>query len=152
MAFISSTDVTTAMSGVEEQFNFYSRPITIYKQAVQNIVSQPTNVLYGYEPDAQSTNSEITYTSVSSIVSGLVIYPFKNRNSSNQGYIDNKIVLDPNKTYVKLKVQGKNYLMNGDRTEKLEFDGQTWNLDSQGYQVQTFHTLNYYYFDVKGTN
>lgn len=151
MAFISSTDVTTAMSGVEEQFNYYAKPIVIYKETVQNIVNQPNNVLYGYSPDSQSTNSEITYTSVNNTYSGLIIYPFKVRNQQG-ALFDNKIVLKNDATYVKLKQQGRDYVMNGNKTEKLEFDGQTWNLEGGKYQVQTFHLLNYYYFEVKGTN
>ena len=151
MAFISSTQVAIATGQAMAQFDFFCRPIIIYKQPTENVVSAPSDVLYGYGEE-QATNSQVTYTNVSATHSGIIIYPFKNRNNLQGGYIDNKIVLDPNKTYIKVKQAGRDYILNGNKTEKLEFDGQTWNLESQRYQVQTYCGLNFYYFATEGTN
>lgn len=153
MSLIPSSDfVAQATGAVMAQFNYVARPITIYKEPIQNIISQPANPLYGYGVESQSTSSEITYTSVSAVHSGIIIYPFKNRNQQSQMF-DNKMILNPNATYIKLKEDGKNYILNGQKNEKLEFDSQTWNFtEGNKFQVQTFLSMSFYYFEVKGTN
>lgn len=151
MAFIPESQVTIATGQILAQFDWASRAITIYKEPTQNIISQPVNPLYGYGGDEQSNSSEITYTSVSAVHSGIIIYPFETRNQSSSLF-DNKVILKNDATYIKLKQNGRDYLMNGTKNEKLEFDGQTWNLEGGKYQVQTFCGLNFYYFEVKGTN
>lgn len=153
MSLLPSSNFTTMATGeIFQQFLFFSRPIKIYKEPAQTINSEPTSLLYGYPPDSQSNNTQITYNSESQIFSGLIIYPFKNRNNQNQMF-DNKIILNNNSTYVKLTREGKDYIQNGTKNEKIEFDGQTWNFnDSMKYQTQTFLNLQFYYFEVKGTN
>ena len=47
-------------------------PITIHKEPIKTIVTPPSNPLYGYGDDAQSTSQEITYTNVNSIFSGQI--------------------------------------------------------------------------------
>jgi len=152
MSFIpSSSFVTQATGAIYAQFLWASRPIKIYKEPIQTIISQPSNSLYGYETDAQSTNQEITYTENSAIYSGIIIYPLKTKNQNSQLF-DSKIILNPNTTYIKLEEHGKNYILQ-DRIEKLEFDSQTWNFtEGNKFQVQTYCGLNFYYFEVKGTN
>ena len=153
MALLPSANfVVQATGSVMAQFNYAARPITIYKEPTQNIISNPQNILFGYSPDSQSNSSQITYSSVSATYSGLILYPLKARNQQNQAF-DNKVLINNNSTYIKVTESAKNYIQNGTKNEKLEFDGQTWNFnDSMKYQVQNYLGLVFYYFEVKGTN
>ncbi len=125
------------------------KEITIYKEPIKNIIVSPQNPLFGYGDDTQSSNTEITYTPVSGIYSGQVLYPFKNRGGSSS--FDNRIILESNSTYLKFQENAANYINNGEKTEKLEFDGKSWNIEP-GEQIQTFLGLQFYYFEVKATN
>jgi hypothetical protein len=148
----TSSFVTQATGAVVAQFNYVARPIKIHKEPLQTIVSQPANPLFGYEPDAQSISSEMTYTEISATYSGLIIYPLKTRNQ-NSKYFDNNIIINPNSTYIKLKEDGKNFILNGQKNLKLEFDSQTWNFtEGNKFQVQNYLGLQFYYFEVNGTN
>ena len=153
MALLPSLSQVASYTGaVIANFNYFARPITIYKEPPQTIVSNPSNLLYGYSPESQTTNSEIALSSEFAIHSGLIIYPFKVRNQQSQMF-DNKVVLNPNSTYIKLREAGKNYIMDGRTNEKLEFDSQTWNFtEANKFQVQNFLGLQFYYFEVKATN
>lgn len=149
---IPQSIIDTRTGDVYSQFLFFSRPITIHKEPIQNIVSAPSNPLFGYEGDSQSTINEITYTPVYNTFSGLMVYPFKSK-SNIFGSFDNKIMLNPNSIYIKLTQDGRDYIKTGGKIEKIEADGETWNL-VEGYkaQQQNFLGLKFYYFEVKGTN
>jgi hypothetical protein len=145
----STNFVNVATGSIMEQFNYLARPIVIYKQSTETIISNPTNVLYGYNPLNQTTNSEITLSSVSQTFSGLVLYPLKSRGNSSANF-DNKLMLEDNKTYLKVKRDCADYLNNGMITEKLEVDGMTWNTEGNA-QIGTYLGLQFYYYQIKAT-
>lgn len=146
---IANSTIESFTGSVYTQFLYFSQPITIYKEPIKNIISQPSNPLYGYNFDDQSTNQEVTYTSQSQVVSGLIIHNFKSKNQQNQ-YIDNKIALAEGKSYVKLKQDGFDYIKNGQNTQKIECDNATYNV-TEKWQPQNFLGLKFYYFEIEQT-
>ncbi len=148
---ISQNTIDVRTGQVYEQFLFFSRPIVIHKEPIQNIVSAPTNPLYGYGMEPQTTNSQITYTPVYDTFSGLMIYPFKAKNET-VGMFDNKLQFNPNSIYIKVSQDGRDYIKTGGKIEKIEADGESWNLvDGYKAQQQNYLGLKFYYFEVKGT-
>lgn len=151
MSFLPSSNFASMASGsILEQFNYFARPITIYKQPVETIVNNPSNLLYGYDNVSQTTNSQISLTEEYRTFSGLMIYPFKNKGSSN-GMFDNKIVLEDNKTYIKILPETFSYINNGTKTQKIVVDGLTWNIGSK-IQPANFFGLLFYYQELIATN
>jgi hypothetical protein len=151
MALLPSTNTVTAFTGeVMAQFNYFSRPITVYKQPQETIVNNLNlNPLFGYSPLSQTTNSNITLAAQSQIFSGLVLYPLKSRGSST-AIFDNKLLLEDNKTYLKVLSACSDYINNGTKTEKVEVDGGTWNIEGNA-QIGRFLGLQFYYYQIKAT-
>jgi hypothetical protein len=123
--------------------------VIIHKEPLQTIISNPQNLFPGYG-DSTTSNQEISYTPVNRTFSGQVIYPQKERGSRNI-YLDDKIQLDPNKTYLRAKEDVNNYLRDGRKTEKIEVDGKVWNYDGMR-QEQNFLNLKFFYFEITATN
>jgi len=149
---ISQDTIDVRTGQVYEQFLFFARPITIHKEPIQNIVAAPQNPLFGYGLAPQTTESQVTYTPVSQTFSGLIIYPFKNKNGQINEF-DNKIFLNPDSAYIKVAQDCRDFIKSGGKVEKIEADGETWNL-ANGYksQQQTYLGLKFYYFEIKGTS
>lgn len=151
MALLPNTDFVTRATGeMIAQYNYFSRPIVIYKQPIQVISNPPEHVLNGYDSFSQSTNQQVSLTEESRTFSGLMIYPLKNKGNI-QGTFDNKIVLDPNGTYMKILPEVFAYLNNGVKTEKVIADGITWNLGDK-IQPANYLGLLFYYQELKATN
>lgn len=145
----TATFATAATGEVLSQFNYFSRPVIIYKEAQETIVNPPDNFLYGYDPATQTDNTQITLSGVSQTFSGLIIPPLKSRGNST-AIFDNKIFLDDNKTYLKLLSPAKNYIENGVKTEKLEVDGLTYNIEGTA-QTAYYLGLQFFYYQIKTT-
>jgi hypothetical protein len=151
MALLPSTNFVSMATGeVMAQFNYFARPIIIYKQLSQTIVDEPQDPLFGYSPVSQSDNSQVTLAEESQTFSGLMIYPFKNKGGTNPNF-DTKIVLDPNATYVKILPSVFTYINNGIKTEKIVADGITWNVGDK-IQPANYLGLLFYYQELKATN
>jgi hypothetical protein len=127
-------------------------PVTIYKTPLEVINSAPTNLLYGYSDTSQTTNEQIFLTPVYQTFSGQIIYPKRPRGGNNNAYFDNKLSLDPNSTYLRSKGEEiYNYINDGQKVEKIEADGKSWNYTNVTQQ-QNFLNLRFYYFEIKATN
>ena len=124
-------------------------PVTIHKEPIQNIISNPQNLLPGYG-DSSTSSQEVTYIAVNQTFSGQIIYPQKARGGRDV-YFDNKIQLDKNKTYLRARDDVYNYLNDGRKVEKIEVDGKTWNYAGTTQQ-QNFLNLKFYYFEISATN
>ena len=124
-------------------------PVTIHKEPIQNIVSNPQNLLFGYG-DLSTSAQEITYVPVNAVFSGQVIYPQKAQGSRDI-YFDNKIQLDKNKTYLRGKKDIYNYMTDGRKVEKIEVDSKTFNYAGT-MQRQNFLGLEFFYFEIAATN
>lgn len=152
MSFNISQDTVDIRTGdVHDQFLYFSRPVTIHQEPIQNVISEPENFIFGYSADSQTTDSQITYTPVYDVFSGLIIYPFKAK-SQSLGMFDNKLQLNPNNIYLKVRKDARDYIKTGGKVEKIEADEETWNL-VEGFKVQqqNYLGLKFYYFEVKGT-
>lgn len=149
---IQQSQIDTRTGEVHAQFLFFADEIVIHNQAIETIISEPQNPLYGYGAGPQSTSDQITYIPVSQSFSGLVVYPLKSK-GNEIAMFDNKIVLNPNAVYIKVLKDGRDFIKTGGGVQKIEADDETWNL-VEGYkaQKQSYLGLNFYYFELKGTN
>lgn len=146
---ISTNDVYIRTGAVDQLFSLTSREFTIYKEPIKTIVSNISDSIYGYG-DTQATNEEITFTPIYQSFSGRMIYPSKNQGNS-KAIFNNKVNLNPNSTYIKMRSDAFSYLNNGTKTELIKFDGASWNF-TDVFQLQNYLGLQFYYVEVEGTN
>lgn len=134
---------------INDLFNLTSREFTIYKEPIKNINIIPSDPLYGYG-DIQVSNEEISYTPVYQTFSGRLIYPLKNQGSSKDLF-DNKVKLEPNATYIKMRPEAFNYLNNGNKTELIKLNNASWK-PNDIFQIQNYMGLIFYYVQVEGVS
>lgn len=150
MPSLVSTSETNFRTGIlNDLFDTFKRQIVIFKEPTQTITPITSNVLFGYE-ETSVANNAVSYTPVSGIFSGQILYALRSR-KDNPRTIDNKIILNPNSTYIKVKRDARDYIKNGTKTEAVSFDDTIWNIESSE-QVQDFLGLRFYYFELKATN
>lgn len=147
-SLVSSSEILIRTGSLNDLFDTVKREIVIFKEPIQTINQSTSNVLFGYE-EASNINS-ISYSPVSGIYSGQILYAYRSR-KEGQKTIDNKVILNPNSTYIKVKEDARNYIKNGTKTEALYFDDAMWNIEGSE-QIQNYLGLKFYYFEVKGTN
>ncbi len=124
-------------------------PVTIYKEPLKTVNASPSNFLPGYG-DASASQQEVTFVPQFQVFSGQIIYPNSPKGGANF-YFDTKIKLDPNSVYLRSKGEDIfNYLSDGQKIEKIEGDGKTWNYKGKT-QIQNFLDLKYYFFELEAT-
>jgi hypothetical protein len=148
-SLVSATETYIRTGALNDLFDTVKRQIVIFKEPTQTINQTSANPLVGYE-ETSIQNSDVSYTPVSGIYSGQVIYARLTR-QDNPRTIDNKIILNPNSTYIKVKRDARNYIKNGTKTEAISFDDTLWNIEGSE-QVQDYLGLQFYYFELKATN
>jgi hypothetical protein len=150
MAINISELTKTAFTGAfNDLFDLFSTEIIINKEPIKTVVENTLAPLYGYGDT--SSNTQVTYQPVSGTFSGWILY--ERGQFGQQSFIDDaklKIRLDPNKNYIKLKQDGRDFILNDGKVESIMFDQKIWNL-TEDFEIQNYLGLQYYYFGVKGT-
>ncbi len=146
-SLVSTSEIAFRTGALNDLFDTVKRSIIIFKEPIQTI-NTSSNVLFGYEET--SASDSVTFTPVSGTYYAQILYPRVSRNNSART-IDNKIILNPNSTYIKVKRDARDYIKNGTKTEALSFDDALWNIEGSE-QVQNYLGLQFYYFEVKGTS
>lgn len=147
---LSQTTINSFTGAFGNLFNtLATTEITVYKEPIKVINNTSINLLPGYTEEVTDIQ-DVTYTPRFQTFSGIAIYPIKSKGSKGAGFLNDKINLNPNQTYIKVSSECRDYIMN-DKTENIQFNGETylWNGTTQ---VQNYYGLRYYYFELNATS
>tara|TARA_Y100001938_G_C8091270_1_gene435226 strand:- start:1730 stop:2170 length:441 start_codon:yes stop_codon:yes gene_type:complete len=140
MASLISDDEKKILTGVfGDVFDTFKRQIDVYKEPVKTIDTINESALFGYGEEANITN--YTYTVQSGSFSGVISYQDK-QDQNYYSELNGPIPMGD----VRIKVQQdcRDFIANG-KTEKIEFDGKSWNVISDD-SVQRFLDSTFYVY------
>ena len=140
MASLISDDEKKILTGVfGDVFDTFKWQIDVYKEPVKTIDTINESALFGYGEEANITN--YTYTVQSGSFSGVISYQDK-QDQNYYSELNGPIPMGD----VRIKVQQdcRDFIANG-KTEKIEFDGKSWNVISDD-SVQRFLDSTFYVY------
>jgi hypothetical protein len=147
-SLLTSNQITVFTGIFADHFSTFSREgarqITVHKEPLKTLnVSTPLPV-YGYE---SSNETSYSYTPVYSSFPAIIVYtPVQQTKELEE--LKNSI----NKGEVRIKVEQdcRDYIEDGRKTERVEFDGKSYNMISSD-GVQNFLGLIYYIYKLENT-
>jgi len=143
-SFIGAGDQTWYEDAADTWFETFKKSITINKEPIKNIVQNSTNQMLGYQEDSNIV--DYTYTPRNQSFDAVVKY---NPIDNLQENLEIKIKFIDQSVEIYVKEDAKNYI-NTDKTEKITFDGKTFNLFSTSI-VKNYFDNNYYVYYLKET-
>jgi hypothetical protein len=143
-SFLNSTDKTWFEAAADTWFETFKKTITVHKEPIKNIVQSTTNQMLGYQEDSNIV--DYTYTPRNESFDAVVKY---NPIDNLQENLEIKIKFIDQSVEIYVKEDAKNYI-NTDKTEKITFDGKTFNLFSTSI-VKNYFDNNYYVYYLKET-
>lgn len=125
MASLISSGEKAALSGVfDDVFDTFSRNIVIYKEPVKTVASINESNIFGYGDSSNQVN--YSYTAQSGTYPATIQYSDQ---QSQKYYTEMGGAIPKGDVRIKVKGDCKSYIENG-KTEKIEFDGKSWDLVS----------------------
>jgi hypothetical protein len=143
-SFLNSTDKTWFENAADTWFETFKKTITVHKEPIKNIIQSTTNQMLGYQEDSNMV--DYTYTPRNQSFDAVVKY---NPIDNLQENLEIKIKFIDQSVQIYVKEDAKNYI-NTDKTEKITFDGKTFNLFSTSI-VKNYFDNNYYVYYLKET-
>lgn len=139
-SLLNETEKNNLTPLIEDLFDTFARDITIHKQPKKNIYQSINNSMIGY--GETSIQENIEYIPESKIFKAKIKY----NNDQDLAQIK-ELANFLSKGIVKIKVRqdARDYILNGTKTEKIEFDGKSFNIISDE-AVKKFFNTTYYIF------
>lgn len=146
-SLISAQEVTDFHQAINDHFDTFKRNITVHKEPIKKIISSPTSSgpILGYEDNA--ITERIEYIPRNQSFDAIVNYEANKGNIRDS--VDLKIFMSSNLVSIKVKKEARDYILT-DKTEKITFDGKSFNLLSQDI-VKNYLGLSYYFFYLEET-
>jgi hypothetical protein len=137
---LSATDKANFQTSILDIFDTFQKAIKIHKEAIRKIVTvNSDSTLPGYNESSDITNYELT--PVSKDFYALVNY---NRRQETGVADEVGIVIPEGQVMIKVQQEARDYIMNG-KTERIEFDGKSFNLISRD-SVRDYFGMKIYIF------
>jgi hypothetical protein len=131
-------------SNFNDLFDTLSRDIVIYKEPIKNITSVNQTPIFGYPGD--QLPESVTYTPVYATYKARIFYGNPEEDLIGLG---SEIKNPKAVARIRVKSETKDYIENG-RTEKITFDGKSWNVQ-YGFVVKRYVDESYYEYMMKET-
>jgi len=139
-SLLNETEKNNLTPLIEDLFDTFARDIIIHKQPKKNISQSINNSMIGYGESSIEENME--YIPESKIFKAKIKY------NNDQDLVQIKELANfLSKGIVKIKVRqdARDYILNGTKTERIEFDGKSFNIISDE-AVKKFFNTTYYIF------
>jgi len=123
MASLISTGEKATLTGIfNDIFDTFKRDIVVYKEPVKTVASINESNLFGYGDASNQVN--YTYTAQSGSYEAIIRYADQQQQDY---YSDLNGAIAKGDARIKVKKECRDFIENG-RTEKIEFDGKSWNV------------------------
>ena len=146
MASLISDAEKTKLAGMfNDIFDTFKRDIVIYKEPKKIINTINTSKLFGYGDHSDVVNYE--YVPVSKTFSAIVKY---NEKQTTNFVEEINTQISMGTANIKVQKDCRDFIMNG-KTEKVTFDGKTFNVVSDDAVKSFLNATEYYLFQVEVT-
>jgi hypothetical protein len=123
MASLISTGEKATLTGIfNDIFDTFKRDIVVYKEPIKTVASINESNLFGYGDASNQVN--YTYTAQSGSYEAIIRYADQQQQDY---YSDLNGAIAKGDARIKVKKECRDFIENG-RTEKIEFDGKSWNV------------------------
>ncbi len=123
MASLISTGEKATLTGIfNDIFDTFKRDIVVYKEPVKTVASINESNLFGYGDASNQVN--YTYAAQSGTYQAIIRYADQQQQDY---YSDLNGAIAKGDARIKVKQECRDFIENG-RTEKIEFDGKSWNV------------------------
>jgi len=146
-SILSANDITKFQNAVNNHFDTFKRTIVVHKEPIKKIISNVNNgQTLGYEEN--SIVQKIEYIPRNQQFEAIINYNTARQKLGRENE-DIKLFISSNTVGLKVKPEARDYIIN-DKTEKITFDGKSYNLLSKDI-VKNYFGLIYYTFYVEET-
>ena len=143
-SLISESEKENLVKIFTDVFDTFKREVVVHKEPIKVVNQINLTQIFGY--DEFSNESNYDYETNNKTIYGVVRY------SNNHGFADidkNAINYVEGDASLKVDKTGRDFINTG-RTEKIVFDGKSFNIDGQEI-VQRFLDSEFYIFNLKFT-
>lgn len=144
-SFISAGDEAWFSEMATQWFDTFKRQITIHKEPIKKIINNIDTQLFGYGQQGQTNSQQIEYIPRSENFNAVVKYG--NNQDLNLLPDINSYVTAQNYVTMIVDYTARDYIIK-EKTEKIVFDGKSFNVISNG-TVKYFFSKEYYEFILK---
>lgn len=139
-SLLNETEKNNLTPLIEDLFDTFARDIIVHKQPKKNISQSINNSLAGY--GETSIQENIEYIPESKSFKAKIKY---NNDQELAKINDLNNLISKGIVKIKVRQDARDYILNGTKTEKIEFDGKAFNIVSDE-AVKKFFNTTYYIF------
>jgi len=139
-SLLNETEKNNLTPLIEDLFDTFARDIVIHKQPQKNISQSIHNSMHGY--GESSIEENIEYIPESKIFKAKIKY---NNDQELEKIKDLNNFISKGIVKIKVRQDARDYILNGTKTERIEFDGKSFNIISDE-AVKKFFNTTYYIF------
>jgi len=144
-SFISANDEAWFSEAATQWFDTFKRLITVHKEPIKKIKNNIDTQLFGYGQQGQASSQQIEYIPRSQDFYAVVKYA--NNQDLNLLVDIQSYVASQNYATMIVDSMARDYITK-EKTEKIAFDGKSFNVISNG-TAKYYFTKEYYEFIVK---
>lgn len=146
-SLLNAEEISNYQTAINNHFDTFKRTIVIHKEPIKKIISNINNgQTLGYEEN--SIIQKIEYIPRNQQFEAIINYNTARQKLGRENE-DVKLFLSSNTVGLKVKPEARDYIMT-DKTEKITFDGKSFNLLSKDI-VKNYFGLIYYTFYLEET-
>ena len=142
-SLLNETEKNNLTPLIEDLFDTFARDIVVHKEPKKIIKNINTNSLAGYDessnienyeyiPECQTFKAKIKYENEQDLEAARFI---SLRNLLSQGVVK-----------IKVRKDARDYILDGRKTEKIEFDNKSFNIISDDSVKKFFNTVYYVFY------
>ena len=144
-SFISANDEAWFSESATQWFDTFKRLITIHKEPIKKIKNNTNTQLFGYGQQGQTTSQQVEYIPRSQDFYAVIKY---NNNQDLNLLTDiQSYVASQNYATMIINHTARDYILK-EKTEKIVFDGKSFNVISNG-TLKYYFSIEYYEFIVQ---
>jgi hypothetical protein len=144
-SLLNETEKNNLTPLIEDLFDTFARDIIIHKEPQKKIIQINNQSLVGY--DETSIIENIEYIPESRTFKAKIKYQ---NNQDTDEMKDLKNTISQGIVKIKVRKDARDYILNGTKTEKIEIDGNAFNIISDE-AVKKFFNTTYYIFFIEKT-
>jgi hypothetical protein len=144
-SFISANDEAWFSESATQWFDTFKRLITVHKEPIKKIKNNTNTQLFGYGQQGQTTSQQVEYIPRSQDFYAVIKYA--NNQDLNLLVDIQSYVTSQNYATIIVDFTTRDYIAK-EKTEKIAFDGKSFNVISNG-TLKYYFTKQYYEYLVK---
>lgn len=143
-SLLNETEKNNLTPLIEDLFDTFARDIIVHKEPKKIIKNINTNSLAGYDENVNPENYE--YIPESNIFKAKIKYENEQDLAALNHLGGLRSLISQGIVKIKVRKDARDYILDGRKTEKIEFDGKAFNIISDESVKKFFNTVYYVFY------